>query len=54
MGQKPTCEELAKRVEELEKKALISSRARDALQESEERYRMIFNHSPLGIIHFDQ
>ena len=54
MGQKATCEELAKRVTELEKEALISSRAKDALQESEERYRMIFNHSPLGIIHFDQ
>ena len=39
---------------ELEKEALISARAKDALQESEERYRMIFNNSPLGIIHFDQ
>lgn len=40
MEQRPTCEELTKRVK--------------ALQKSEERYRMIFNHSPLGIIHFDQ
>jgi PAS domain S-box-containing protein len=25
-----------------------------ALKESEERYRLIFNHAPLGIMHFDQ
>ncbi|HQN17515.1 MAG TPA: PAS domain S-box protein [Syntrophobacteraceae bacterium] len=28
--------------------------AATALQESEKRYRMIFDHSPLGIMHFDQ
>jgi PAS domain S-box-containing protein len=28
-------------------------RAEEALRESVERYRMIFNHSPLGIVHFD-
>ncbi len=26
----------------------------EALQKSEERYRLIFNHSPLGLMHFDQ
>ncbi|GEM_PF-1417323 len=26
----------------------------DALQKSEERYHLIFNHSPLGLMHFDQ
>jgi len=26
----------------------------DALRESEERYRVIFEHSPLGVLHFDQ
>jgi PAS domain S-box-containing protein len=26
----------------------------EALRESEERYRLIFNHAPLGIMHFDQ
>jgi PAS domain S-box-containing protein len=29
-------------------------RAEDDLRTSEERYRLIFNHAPLGIIHFDQ
>ena len=28
--------------------------AQEALQRSEKRYHMIFNHSPLGIVHFDQ
>ena len=28
-------------------------RADEALRKSEERYRMIFNHAPLGIMHFD-
>lgn len=34
----------------------ISERVRyqNALRESEERYRMIFNYSPLGIMHYDQ
>lgn len=29
-------------------------RAEEVLLKSEERYRMIFNHSPLGIVHFDR
>ena len=28
-------------------------RSEEALRESEERYRMIFNHAPLGVMHFD-
>jgi PAS domain S-box-containing protein len=54
MHHKPAYDELEKRVEELEKEALICTRAVEAVRESEERYRMIFNHSPLGIVHFDE
>ena len=54
MGQRPTCQEVGERVNELEREALLAMQAKEALQESEEPYRMIFNHSPLGIIHFDQ
>jgi PAS domain S-box-containing protein len=32
----------------------ILKKAEKNLRESEEKYRMIFEHSPLGIIHFDQ
>ena len=54
MPLKPTYEELEKRIERLEKERLSWIRAEEALIQSEERYRMIFNHSPLGIVHFDQ
>jgi PAS domain S-box-containing protein len=51
---KPSYEELEKRVRELEKDALIRLRPEEAVSESGERYRLIFNHSPLGIMHFDE
>ncbi len=41
MGQKPTCQELRARVKELEKEALLAMEAKEALQESEERYRCL-------------
>ncbi len=43
-------DEMAMRLEERQEE---SRRAEEALKESEERYRMIFNHSPMGIMHFD-
>lgn len=54
MSRKPTYEELEKRIEQLEKEKHSWLLTEEALLQSEERYRMIFNHSPLGIVHFDQ
>lgn len=41
MGQRPTCQELRERVKILEKEALLAIQAKEALQESEERYRCL-------------
>ncbi len=49
----PTYEQLREKVQELEKEALGRKQADEVLRKSEERYRMIFNYSPLGIVHFD-
>jgi len=46
MSLKPTYEELEKRIEELEKERRSWICAEEALIQSEDRYRMIFNHSP--------
>ena len=54
MSQKLTYEELEKRIEQLEEERHSWLFAEEALLQSEERYRLIFNHSPLGIVHFDQ
>ena len=47
------CENLKKRIQELENEVLLRDQADAMLRKSEERYRMIFNYSPLGIVHFD-
>jgi PAS domain S-box-containing protein len=47
------CEELRRRIRELETEILLRNQADEILRKSEERYRMIFNYSPLGIVHFD-
>ena len=47
-------DELRKVNEQLQRELAERKRANDALTESEERYRLIFNHAPLGILHFDQ
>ncbi|MBU4258061.1 MAG: response regulator [Proteobacteria bacterium] len=36
------------------RRAIEKREAAETLRESEQRYRMIFDHSPLGIVHFDQ
>ena len=49
----PSYEQLRRKVQKLEKEALKRKQADEVLLKSEERYRMIFNYSPLGIVHFD-
>ena len=46
-------EQLRRKVQKLEKEALRRKQTDEVLLKSEERYRMIFNYSPLGIVHFD-
>ncbi len=53
VSRQPSYEELERKVHELEKEALMRKQSDEVLRKSEERYRMIFNYSPLGIVHFD-
>ncbi len=50
MSEKPTYEELEQRVKELEKESAKLKRAERALQESEEKYRLLVNNLP-GIVY---
>jgi PAS domain S-box-containing protein len=49
MARKPTYEELEQRVKELEKEAIERTHVEEALPESEERYRLLFEQSPIGV-----
>ena len=49
MSQKPTYEELKRRVQELEKEEIERKQAEQALSESEERLGSIFRSAPIGI-----
>lgn len=53
MSHRMSYEELERRVQELEQALLMRKQADDVIRKSEERYRMIFNYSPLGIVHVD-
>jgi len=50
MADKPTYEELKQRVKELEKEATELKRTEEVLMKSEERFRIIFNNAPQGIV----
>ena len=50
MADKPTYEKLKQRVKELEKEATELKRTEEVLMKSEERFRIIFNNAPQGIV----
>jgi PAS domain S-box-containing protein len=50
MADKPTYEELKQRVKELEKEPTELKRTEEVLMKSEERFRIIFNNAPQGIV----
>lgn len=54
MVEKPTYEELEQKVRELTIEALEHKRAEEALQENEERFRTIYENSPVLIDSFDK
>jgi PAS domain S-box-containing protein len=53
MSEKPTHEELVGKIKELEQESVKRKQMEKALQESEERYRQIFNIAPAGIYEVD-
>ena len=53
MAKKPTYEELEERVKQLEKEVVESCQAKKKLQESEEKFRNIYEESPTGIELYD-
>ena len=53
MVQKPTFEELEQRIQELKKEAFERKRVEEALEESETRYRRLFESAQDGILILD-
>jgi len=54
MTEKPTYEELEKRISKLEQAELDRKNPKESLQQIGEKFRLIFEHAPLGILHFDR
>ena len=54
MGQRPTYEELVKRVAELDREALLARQAKEALRESEQRYRCLVETMNDGLLIRDE
>lgn len=48
-----TCEQMGKKVQDPKRECLTSNQADEVMRKSEERCRMIFNYSSLGIVHLD-
>ena len=48
MVKKPTCEELEQRVRELEKECIERKRAEEALRESQDRYKELWDNAPVA------
>lgn len=53
MSKKPTYEELEQRIKELEKEAVKSKQTEETLRQTEERFRTIYEESPIGIEIYD-
>ena len=53
MAMKPTYEELEQRIKELEMESAKSKLAVEALGESEERYRNLYDEAPMGYMEYD-
>ena len=49
MVRKPTYEELEQRVKEFDEEVIKHKQAKEALRESEEKYRNLFENSTVGI-----
>ncbi len=54
MAEKPTYEELEKRVQELEKSDSHHERTKKALEESQDRFKLLYERAPLAYQSLDR